>query len=57
MSAVQVETPVDNRLVMAGEPWSAYTRWLKLFDERRHVRITYDAGRPRIAFWFARSNR
>jgi Uma2 family endonuclease len=44
MLAVQVEVPVDNRFVMVGEPWSAYTRWLKLFDERRHVRITYDRG-------------
>jgi len=44
MPAVQLKVPVDNRLVMAGEPWSAYTRWLKLFDERRHVRITYDRG-------------
>jgi Uma2 family endonuclease len=44
MPAVQVELPVDNRLVMAGEPWSAYTRWLKFFDERRHVRISYDRG-------------
>ena len=44
MPTVQIKVPVDNRLVMAGEPWSAYTRWLKLFDERRHVRITYDRG-------------
>ncbi len=32
------------RFVMVGEPWSVYTRWLKLFEERRHVRITYDRG-------------
>lgn len=44
MPPVQVEVPADNRFMMIGEPWSAYTRWLKLFDERRHVRITYDQG-------------
>jgi Uma2 family endonuclease len=44
MPAVQVKAPTDNRLVLEGEPWSAYTRLLKLFDERRRVRITYDRG-------------
>lgn len=42
MQAIRVRIP--NRLVLLGEPWSAYTRWLKLFEDRRHVRITYDRG-------------
>jgi Uma2 family endonuclease len=39
-----IRIPKVQRFVMAGEPWSAYTHWLKLFDERSHVRITYDQG-------------
>ena len=42
MQATRVRIP--NRLILVGEPWRAYTRWLKLFDERRHVRLTYDRG-------------
>ena len=45
MQAIRVRIP--NRLVLLGEPWSAYTRWLKLFEDRRHVRITYDQGRSK----------
>ncbi len=44
MPTIQVKAPTDNRLVLEGEPWSAYTRLPKLFDERRRVRITYDRG-------------
>ena len=40
MSTVRI--PNKQRFVMVSEPWWAYTRWLKLFDERHHVRITYD---------------
>src|SRR5262249_2321381 len=34
----------EQRLVLYGEPWKAYVRLLRLFDERRHLRITYDRG-------------
>ncbi len=39
-----IRIPKKQRFVMDGESWSDYTHWLKLFDERRHVRITYDRG-------------
>jgi Uma2 family endonuclease len=39
-----IRIPSKQQFVMVGEPWSAYTHWLKLFDERCHVRITYDQG-------------
>ncbi len=42
MSTVRI--PTKQRFILFSEPWSAYTGWLKLFDERRHVRITYDRG-------------
>ena len=42
MSTVRI--PTKQRFVLFSEPWSAYTGLLKLFDERRHVRITYDRG-------------
>jgi hypothetical protein len=42
MSTVDVSRP--QRLVLYGEPWKAYIRMLRLFDERRHLRITYDRG-------------
>ncbi len=42
MSTVDVSRP--QRLVLYGEPWEAYIRLLRLFDERRHLRITYDRG-------------
>ena len=42
MSTVRI--PTKQRFVLGGQSWSDYTRWLKLFDERRHVRITYDRG-------------
>jgi Uma2 family endonuclease len=32
------------RLVLFGEPWKTYVRLLRLFDDRRHLRITYDRG-------------
>ena len=38
------QAPAQQRFILFSEPWGAYTRWLKLFDERRHVRITYDRG-------------
>ncbi len=42
MSTVEVSRP--QRLVLYGEPWETYVRLLRLFDERRHLRITYDRG-------------
>ena len=39
-----VETSRPQRLVLYGEPWASYVRLLRLFDERRHLRITYDRG-------------
>ncbi len=42
MSTVEISRP--QRLVLYGEPWQAYVRLLHLFDERRHLRITYDRG-------------
>lgn len=38
------ETSSEQRLVLYSEPWETYTRLLRLFDERRHLRITYDRG-------------
>lgn len=32
------------RLVITGEPWETYVRMLRIFNERRHLRITYDRG-------------
>lgn len=42
MSTIRI--PRKQRFVMTGEPWRTYTRCLKLFEERRSVRITYDRG-------------
>ena len=42
MSTAEISRP--QRLVLYGEPWGAYVRLLHLFDERRHLRITYDRG-------------
>ncbi|HEY2250171.1 MAG TPA: Uma2 family endonuclease [Planctomycetaceae bacterium] len=42
MSTAEITRP--QRLVLYGEPWTAYVRLLHLFDERRHLRITYDQG-------------
>jgi Uma2 family endonuclease len=33
-----------NRLLLSGIDWPTYTRLLRAFDERRHLRITYDRG-------------
>jgi Uma2 family endonuclease len=38
-----VPTPAAQRLVLAGVSWRAYTRLLRVFDDR-HLRITYDRG-------------
>jgi Uma2 family endonuclease len=32
------------RFVLYGEPWETYARLVRLFDERRHLRITFDRG-------------
>lgn len=40
----KVETLPEQRFVLYGEPWETYVRLLHLFDERRHLRITYDRG-------------
>jgi len=42
MSTTEFSRP--QRLVLYGEPWNAYIGLLRLFDERRHLRITYDRG-------------
>jgi Uma2 family endonuclease len=42
MSTAEITRP--QRLVLYGEPWQAYVRLLHIFDERRHLRITYDRG-------------
>src|SRR5260221_3831993 len=42
MSTVEISRP--QRLVLYGEPWETYVRLLRIFDERRHLRITYDRG-------------
>jgi Uma2 family endonuclease len=39
-----VETSRPQRFVLYGEPWESYIRLLRIFDERRHLRITYDRG-------------
>jgi Uma2 family endonuclease len=36
--------PSPNRLLLSGVDWRTYCRLLRLFDERRHLRITYDRG-------------
>jgi len=36
--------PTANRLKLTGVDWQTYARLLRLFDERRHLRITYDRG-------------
>jgi Uma2 family endonuclease len=38
------QTSPEQRLLLEGEPWEAYARMLRVFDERRHLRITYDRG-------------
>ncbi len=42
MSTAEITRP--QRLVLYGEPWQSYLRLLHIFDERRHLRITYDRG-------------
>ncbi len=39
-----VHTSLLQRLVLVGESWQTYLRLLRVFDERPHVRITYDRG-------------
>ena len=41
-----IKTPLapTQRLLLDGEPWETYSKLLRLFDERRHLRITYDRG-------------
>ena len=46
MSMIRV--PRKQRFVMVGEPWRTYTRWLKVFEERRDVRVTYDRGEMEV---------
>jgi Uma2 family endonuclease len=36
--------PSGNRLLLSGIDWPTYCRLTRLFDERRHLRITYDRG-------------
>jgi Uma2 family endonuclease len=36
--------PSGNRLLLSGVNWATYRRLLRLFEERRHLRITYDRG-------------
>jgi Uma2 family endonuclease len=42
MSTARLPTP--NRLLLSGIDWATYRRLLHLFEERRHLRITYDRG-------------
>jgi Uma2 family endonuclease len=42
MSTVRI--PNKQRFVLDSATWGDYTRFLKMFDERRHVRLTYDRG-------------
>lgn len=42
MSTAQI--PSSDRLVLSGVDWQTYRRLLRLFDERRRLRITYDRG-------------
>jgi len=42
MSTTAVQA--DQRFVLYGEPWAAYVRLLHIFEERRHLRITFDRG-------------
>jgi Uma2 family endonuclease len=39
-----VPEPLEQKLVLHGEPWETYLRLLRLFDGRRHLRISYDRG-------------
>lgn len=39
-----VDLAPQQKLVLYGEPWETYVNLLKVFDERRHLRITYDRG-------------
>ena len=39
-----IQVPRKQRFVLTGEPWRTYTRCLKMFEERRNVRVTYDRG-------------
>lgn len=43
MSTVEIISR-PQRFVLYGEPWEAYIRLLRLFEGRRHLRITYDRG-------------
>ena len=42
MSTIRIPTNNDSSWI--ARSWGDYTRLLKLFDERRHFRITYDRG-------------
>lgn len=46
MSMAQISRP--QRLVLYGEPWWAYERLLRIFEGRRHLRISYDRGKLEI---------
>jgi Uma2 family endonuclease len=35
---------LSGRLLLHGEPWETYIRMLRVFDERRRLRITFDRG-------------
>ena len=40
--------PSPNRLRLSGVDWPTYARLLRVFDERRRLRITYDRGELEI---------
>src|SRR5260221_2335833 len=42
MPTAEISRP--QRFVLYGEPWEPYVRLLRMFDDRRHLRITYDRG-------------
>ncbi len=39
-----VVAPEEQHLLLTDEPWETYTRLLRTFSERRHLRISYDRG-------------
>ncbi len=41
---IPVPTSRVQRFVLYDEPWESYIRLVHLFDERRHLRITFDRG-------------
>jgi Uma2 family endonuclease len=55
--STEVRPKRGRRLVLYGEPWQSYVKMLRLFEGRRHLRITFDRGTLEIMTLSSRHER